>query len=315
MNYRHAFHAGNFADVFKHAALALIVEYLKRKTAPFALMDTHAGLGRYDLAAAEAERTGEWRDGIGRVLASPARLPGLASLFKAIAAVNGGKKPTRDNPPRWYPGSPRIARTLMRKCDRLWCAELHPEDARALAREFRGDAQALVRRMDGYEALRAWLPPREKRGVVLIDPPFEQRDEFKLLLKGLGDGHRRFATGTFVLWYPIKDPRPVAAFHRALADSGIRKILVAELSSLRAGGEAIQPGSPRRFAPRDDGKPRPPDDPARLNGCGLIVVNPPWRLDRDLAELVAGLRAILGESDGSADRKEKARVVRWLVGE
>ena len=308
MNYRHAFHAGNFADVFKHAALALIVEHLKRKATPFAVVDTHAGLGRYDLAAPEAERTGEWRDGIGRVLESNPDLPGLASLMKAIAAVNNRQKPTAGHLPRWYPGSPRIARTLMRPGDRLWCAELHPEDARALARLFGGDGQVVARHMDGYEALRAWLPPAPRanprghdskaagirpplrRGVVLIDPPFEQRDEFKLLLKGLGDGHRRFATGTFVLWYPIKDLKPVAAFHQALARSGIKRILAAELLL------------------------RPPINPEQLNGCGLIVVNPPWRLDQDLAELAAGLRAILGGPDEGPNRREKSEV-RWLVGE
>jgi 23S rRNA (adenine2030-N6)-methyltransferase len=291
MNYRHAFHAGNFADVFKHAAFALIVEHLKRKPAPFAVVDTHAGLGRYDLAAPEAERTGEWREGIGRVLGSTADLPGLASLLKAVAAVNGGKKPTAASPPRWYPGSPRIARALLRARDRLWCAELHPEDARVLAREFRGDGQVQVRHMDGYEAIRAWLPPQEKRGIVLVDPPFEQRDEFRVLLKGLKDGHRRFATGIFVLWYPIKDRAPIEAFHKALAQSGIRRILVAELA-LRA-----------RV------------DPERLQGCGLIVVNPPWRFDSDLAELTAGLKGVLENDSEGLARPVESPAVRWLVGE
>ncbi len=293
MNYRHAFHAGNFADVFKHAALALIIEYLKHKATPFAVVDTHAGLGRYDLAAPEAERTGEWRLGIGRVLESDPDLPGLASLMRAIAAVNDGglaraertiKKPSPEHLPRWYPGSPRVARTLLRKNDRLWCAELHPDDAHVLAREFAGDASVEARRMDGYEAIRAWLPPREKRGVALIDPPFEQRDEFHYLLKGLKDGHRRFATGIFVLWYPIKGRAPVDGFHKALAESGIRKILAAELLL------------------------RPPIDPKQLNGCGLIVVNPPWRLDSDLARLAGGLAGIFGEGRGSSE-------VCWLAGE
>jgi 23S rRNA (adenine2030-N6)-methyltransferase len=310
MNYRHVFHAGNFADVFKHAALALIVEYLKRKPAPFAVVDTHAGLGRYDLSAPEAERTGEWREGIGRVLESGPDLPGLASLMKAIAAVNSGKKPAPENLPRWYPGSPRIARALIRKQDRLWCAELHPDDARVLAREFRGDAQVEVRRMDGYEAIRAWLPPAPRanrhadrrasarrgesmeeaagirppmrRGVALIDPPFESRDEFRHLLKGLKDGHRRFATGIFVLWHPIKDRAPVDGFHRALAESGIRRILAAELLI------------------------RPLDNPERLNGCGLIVVNPPWRLDSDIARLAAGLAGVFGGGEGASRVRELA---------
>ena len=287
MNYRHAFHAGNFADVFKHAAFALIIEYLKRKPAPFAVVDTHAGLGRYDLAAVEAEKTGEWRQGIGRVLDLPQRPPGLAPLLKVLAAANDGETSS----PRWYPGSPRIARTLLRKRDRLWCAELHPEDARVLMREFRGDGQVVARQMDGYEALRAWLPPPERRGVVLVDPPFEQRDEFKFLLKGLKDGYRRFETGVFVLWYPIKDRAPTEAFHQALGNSGIRRILAAELLL------------------------RPPTDPTRLNGCGLIVVNPPWRLDRDLAELEAGLRVVFNESGGNASQTRKTKAVHWLVGE
>jgi 23S rRNA (adenine2030-N6)-methyltransferase len=258
------------------------------------------------LAAPEAEKTGEWRQGIGRVLESPPDLPGLDLLLKAVAAVNGGVSLNArgDSPARLghYPGSPRVARVLMRKTDRLWCAELHPDDARALAREFRGDAQAEIRRMDGYEAIRAWLPPLPranprgestmaagirpppKRGVILIDPPFEQRDEFRHLLKGLKDGHRRFATGIFVLWYPIKNRAPVDAFHAALAESAIRRILAAELLI-----HAL-------------------DDPERLNGCGLIVVNPPWQFETDLARLAAGLARLFAPDEGASS-------VRWLAGE
>lgn len=300
MNYRHAYHAGNFADVFKHAGLALIIDHLKKKPTPFAVIDTHAGLGRYDLSAPEAEKTGEWRQGIGRVLDATPDLPGLDLLLKAIAAVNNGA--SLNARPRHYPGSPRVARTLLRKNDKLWCAELHPDDARALAREFRGDAQAEIRRMDGYEAIRAWLPPLPranprgestmaagirpppKRGVILIDPPFEQRDEFRYLLKGLKEGMRRFATGIFVLWYPIKNRAPVDAFHAALVESAIRRILAAELLI------------------------HAPGDPERLNGCGLIVVNPPWQFEADLALLAAGLARLFAPDEGASS-------VRWLAGE
>ena len=291
MNYRHAFHAGNFADVFKHAAMALILDYLKRKETPLAVIDTHAGLGRYDLTADEAERTGEWREGLGRVLAASARPPGLALLLKAIAAVNGAKKPTAQKPPRWYPGSPRIARTFLRARDRLFAAELHPEDSQVLMREFRGDDQAVVKRMDGYQAIKAWLPPESRRGLVLVDPPFERKDEFAALLKGLKDGHRRFATGVFVLWYPIKNRQPVDAFHKALVGSGIRRILAAELLL------------------------RPPTDPERLNGCGLIVVNPPWRFDLDLGKLVADLGVILEATSFAGAKPGRASAVWWIVGE
>lgn len=291
MNYRHAFHAGNFADVFKHAAMALILDYLKRKETPLAVIDTHAGLGRYDLTADEAERTGEWREGLGRVLAASARPPGLALLLKAIAAVNGAKKPTAQKPPRWYPGSPRIARTFLRARDRLFAAELHPEDSQVLMREFRGDDQAVVKRMDGYQAIKAWLPPESRRGLVLVDPPFERKDEFAALLKGLKDGHRRFATGVFVLWYPIKNRQPVDAFHKALVGSGIRRILAAELLL------------------------RPPTDPERLNGCGLIVVNPPWRFDLDLGKLVEDLGVILEATSFAGAKPGRASAVWWIAGE
>lgn len=291
MNYRHAFHAGNFADVFKHAAIALVIDYLKRKETPFCVVDTHAGLGRYDLTADEAERTGEWREGLGRVLAAKDRPPGVALLLKAVAAVNGKKKPAVERPPRWYPGSPRIARTLLRPQDRLFAAELHPEDSRVLAREFKGDEQTVVKRMDGYEAIKAWLPPKERRGLVLVDPPFERKDEFAVMLKGLKDGHRRFATGVFVLWYPIKDRPPVDAFYRALADSGIRRILAAELLL------------------------RPPTDPERLNGCGLIVVNPPWQFDSDLGRLAVDLATILGAERPAGAKPGRVSAVRWIAEE
>ncbi|MBM3565428.1 MAG: 23S rRNA (adenine(2030)-N(6))-methyltransferase RlmJ [Alphaproteobacteria bacterium] len=291
MNYRHAFHAGNFADIFKHAVIALVLEYLKQKDTPFAVVDTHAGLGRYDLTADEAERTGEWRSGLGRVLASSARPPGVALLLKAVAAVNGGQKPTAARPPRWYPGSPRVARAALRAKDRLFAAELHPEDSRALEREFGGDGHVVVKRMDGYEAIKAWLPPKERRGMVLVDPPFERKDEFAALLKGLKDGYRRFATGVFVLWYPIKDRRPVDGFHKNLAATGMRRILAAELLL------------------------RPPSDPETLNGCGLVIVNPPWKLESDLACLVAELGEIFDAVPPKRSGHGQSSAVWRLVGE
>lgn len=281
MNYRHAFHAGNFADVVKHAVLALAIERLKAKDAPFCVIDTHAGLGRYDLRSAPAQKTGEYKSGIARLLEREAgMLPSeLKPYLAAVRALNGG------GGLRWYPGSPRLVRSLMRRQDRLVLLELHPEDAAALTELFARDRQVSVQQADGYVGLKALLPPKERRGLVLIDPPFEVKDEFERLLRALRQAHRRWATGHYVIWYPIKDRAPVAAFHDALQATGIARILVSELL-LRAD-----------------------DDSERLNGCGLVLINPPWPLDQKLAELMPVLADILG-----AERDGGARVA-WLVPE
>ena len=200
MNYRHAYHAGNFSDVFKHALLTLVVEHLKGKASPFAAIDTHAGIGRYDLTSEAATKTGEWRDGIGRLIGRDDVPAALGPYLGAVARQNGGRLPKTIDGLRHYPGSPAIVAHLMRKDDRLRAAELHPEDARALARTFAADRRVTVDRIDGYTALKAWLPPQERRGLALVDPPFERTDEFDAMLRGLVAGHRRFQTGVFMLW-------------------------------------------------------------------------------------------------------------------
>lgn len=281
MNYRHAYHAGNFADVVKHAVLALAIERLKAKDAPFCVIDTHAGLGRYDLRSSPAQKTGEYKSGIARLLErDPALLPSeLRSYLAAVKALNGG------GGLRWYPGSPRLVRSLMRRQDRLVLLELHPEDAAALLELFARDRQVSVQQADGYIGVKALLPPKERRGLVLIDPPFEVKDEFERLARALRQAHRRWATGHYVIWYPIKDRMPVTVFHDALKATGIERILVTELLLRGA------------------------DDPGRLNGCGLVLINPPWPLDQKLAELMPVLADILGaERDGGAR-------VQWLVPE
>jgi 23S rRNA (adenine2030-N6)-methyltransferase len=259
VNYRHAFHAGNFADCMKHALLVWLVGALARKPAGFAVLDTHAGIGRYDLAAGPAERTGEWRAGIARLLEDPpAPLADYVGLVRRLGL---------------YPGSPALVRALLRPQDRLACCELHPEDALQLRREFAGDRQVAVHHRDGWEALGALLPPAEKRGLVLIDPPFEQPDEFARLAAGLRAGHARFRGGVFAAWYPIKHRTPVRAFHTALAESGMRDIVAAELWL------------------------REPTDPARLNGCGLTVINPPWMFEAAAEPILAALLARLGDRE------------------
>lgn len=259
MNYRHAFHAGNFADVLKHAALLLALERLKAKEKGFLVLDAQAGRGAYDLASDEARRTGEAEGGVLRALAAADPPPSLAPYLDAVRRFNAGGAVRR------YPGSPRLARMALRPQDRLVANELHPEDAAALAAEFAGDRQVRVRREDAYALLKSALPPPERRGLVLLDPPFEAPDEFARLAAGLEAARRRWATGVYLLWRPIKARGPAHAFHAALAEAGAGRILTAELLV------------------------EPPDDPARLSGCGLEIVNPPWRLEEALAELLPWL--------------------------
>ena len=259
MNYRHAFHAGNFADCFKHALLVWLLRAMQRKPAAMLMLDTHAGIGAYDLSATPAERTGEARAGILRLLAQP---PEALADYLAIVAALG-----------LYPGSPAIARHLLRPQDRMVCCELHPEDAETLYRRYARDAQVAVHRRDGYEALRAFLPPAERRGLVLIDPPYESPDEFYRLADGLKLAHRRFAGGVLAAWYPIKHRAPVRAFHTALRDAGIRDAVAAELWL------------------------REPLDAGRLNGCGLVVVNPPFRFLEECAPILSALRDGLGSGE------------------
>ncbi len=272
MNYRHAFHAGNFADVLKHVVLTRIVEYLKRKDKAFRVIDTHAGAGLYDLSSDEAQRGGEWQDGIGRIIG--ADLPGdvaalLAPWLDAVRSLNPDGGLTR------YPGSPLLTRNLLRKQDRLTAIELHPADAEALRGLFAGDYQVRVIELDGWLALGAHLPPKEKRGLVLVDPPFEKAGEFDRLADGLAKAHKRWPGGTYALWYPIKDRKAVRAFRDRLAGLGIPAIIDVTLE-IRA--------------PSVDG---------RLDGTGMVVVNPPYPLAGECAVFLPAIGRLMAE-DGRA---------------
>jgi len=278
MNYRHAYHAGNFADVVKHAVLALVIEHLKLKPAPFRIIDTHAGIGAYDLASVEAQKTGEWREGIGRVMdatPSPAAAAELAPYLDVVRRLNPRGGVTR------YPGSPLIARELMRGNDRLVVNELHPEDQSSLARMFGHDAQVKVMALDAWTAVKALLPPPERRGLVLIDPAFEQPGELDRLVDALKDSLRRFSGGTYLLWYPIKEKAPVSAFHRKIAALDLPKAMALEL--MIRGGE----------------------DETRLNGAGILVVNAPFTLQRRLEAVMPELAAVLAQGEGAGWRLEE----------
>lgn len=278
MNYRHIYHAGNFADVMKHAVLALAVSHLRIKPAAFRFIDTHAGIGRYDLSADEAQRTGEYRDGIGRLFGRPSPHPALAPYLDAVHALNP------DGVLRVYPGSPLLVRHLLREQDRMTLAELHPHDAQTLKDLFARDRAVSVHHMDGYQALKAHLPPPEKRGLVLTDPPFESPGEFATMAAALARAHKRWPGGIYALWYPIKERPAVWRFHEALAEAGIPRILTAELTI------------------HDE------DTHLRLNGCGMVIVNPPWKLDETLAEVLPALQDRLAVTGGGSR-------VNWLVPE
>ena len=282
MNYRHVYHAGNFADVVKHAVLARLVEYLKQKEKAFRVIDTHAGTGRYDLSSEAAQKTGEWQGGIGRLLEmalDPAAAGLLAPYLQAVKNVNG------DDDLRTYPGSPSVVRHLLRVQDRLTAIELHPRDAAQLRALFSGDFQVRVIELDGWLALGAHLPPKEKRGLVLVDPPFEQEGEFGRLVDGLRTAHRRWPGGIYALWYPVKDRAAVVAFRDSLRRAAIPKILDVVLEI------------------------RTPSAEPRLDGCGMVIVNPPFTLEQEMQLILPALHGVLAET--KAARWE----LEWLAGE
>ena len=275
MNYRHIYHAGNFADVFKHIVLMLLLGHLLKKDRPFFVLDTHAGLGLYDLSAAQAQKTSESAAGIGRLWETE-NLPGAVAHY--VAAV---RRYNPDGVLRFYPGSPLIAHDVMRLSDRLAANELHPGDGEVLKNSLKIFRNVRVEAMDAYRALKSFLPPPEKRGLALVDPPFEAPDEFVRLTQGLKEAHARWATGIYALWYPIKDPAQIAGWHRDLGASGITRITAFDFYLHH-----------------------PVKDRGKLNGCGLAVVNPPWTLADELRTIMPFLTAVLTEGRGRFDVNE-----------
>ena len=279
MNYRHAYHAGSHADVLKHAVLARAIEHLKKKNRPFRVIDAHAGLGAYALNGVEAGKTREWEGGIGKMAAPFA--PEIEALLKpyreVIVALNPAGGVAR------YPGSPELTARLMREQDRLIANELHPDDSAVLELHFIRDARVTVTRFDAEASVKANLPPPERRGLILIDPPYEEDNEAQRALRMLAQGHRRFASGVFMLWYPVKDDSPAQGIVNSCAALALPGTLKVEMR-IR---EAFQGGG--------------------LAGSGLVVVNPPWQLDEELRILIPALASRLGLGDwGHA-------AIDWLV--
>ncbi|MEN1939668.1 23S rRNA (adenine(2030)-N(6))-methyltransferase RlmJ [Luteimonas sp. MJ246] len=276
MNYRHAFHAGNHADVLKHVVLLALCDALVAKPAPLFALDTHAGRGLYHLAGASAKRTGEADDGIARLFAEMPKDPLLRRYLDAVRACR------QEHGADAYPGSPWLLAHALRPDDRIACCELQPEEAKVLGATFASDRRVRVHGGDGYAAMRALLPPRDGetrigRGLVLVDPPYEtQLAEFDDSLAAIREGLRRFPQGVFALWYPIKLRRTLGPFQRRAADLPAKSALLAELMV------------------------RPDDSPLRMNGSGLLVVNPPWQFDAVLEPALAALARALGERGASA---------------
>jgi 23S rRNA (adenine2030-N6)-methyltransferase len=266
MNYRHAFHAGNFADCMKHALTVALLRALLKKPAPLFVLDTHGGAGQYDLETGAAARTREAEGGIRRLLENtPEPLADYVALVRELGL---------------YPGSPRLVRALLRPDDRLACCELHPEEYASLRRRFARDPQVAVHRRDAWEALKALLPPAQKRGLILIDPPYEDPTEYLRLAEGLKVAHTRFRGAVIAAWYPAKRRASVRSFFSSLA---IPDVIVAEFLL------------------------REPIDPTRLNGCGLVIVNPPWLFEETARPIMDSLLERLGEREPG----EAATITRW----
>lgn len=280
MNYRHAYHAGNFADVLKHAVLCQVLSYLKLKDKPFRVIDTHGGLGCYDLSSTEAVKTGEWRDGIGRVVqhrfSSSVQSflePYLSGVLRANDAQTSRSLSLDDG--FIYPGSPLFASQLIRRDDKLITNELHPDDQSGLVDVLRPFRNAKVLKLDAWQLLKAQLPPVERRGLIVIDPAFEQPDELEVMSETLKRALKRFPYGIFLVWYPVKDMAAVEAFRSSVTASLDGSWLEARLRIAR------------------------PFPGLGLTECGLLVLNPPYKLADELGPVLSELASVLAEDDGA----------------
>ncbi len=277
LSYRHSFHAGNHADVVKHIVQSLILDSLKNKEKPFVYHDTHSGVGRYDLHHEWSEKTGEYKQGIARLWQQDNPPAEIASYLNAVKALN-------QDTLRFYPGSPRIARALIRPQDRMVLTELHPSDYPLLEQEFSHDRQVHIYKEDGFQRLKASLPPKERRGLVLIDPPYELAHEYRDVVKAIAQSHKRWATGIYAIWYPVVNRYDVEDMLEGLQALGIRKILQIELG--------VAPDSNERG----------------MTASGMIVINPPWTLAAQMQSILPFLQQTIAPATGH-------HKVEWIVPE
>ena len=274
MNYRHAYHAGNFADAVKHTVLLMVLDYLLQKDKPIFCLDTHAGIGLYDLSGTEAQKTGEWQGGIGKLWDIPNLPEPIQRYVSAMKALNEG------DGFQIYAGSPALIAQTIRPQDRFVACDLHPVDAQTLSENIAdmGQGRVKIEQGDGYQTSKALLPPPERRGLVLIDPPFEDRGEFAQLTRALRHALKRWATGVYMIWYPIKDKATVTAWHNDLREiNGLPETLAVEFYL------------------------RPPTDPDLLNGTGLLIVNPPYQLADNITDILPAFLHCLTGGKGTAE--------------
>jgi 23S rRNA (adenine2030-N6)-methyltransferase len=276
LSYQHGFHAGNFADVHKHLLLVLLLQALNRKAKPWSYLETHGGRAQYDLHGEQAAKTGEFQQGIARLWRQPVPAA-VAPYLELVESLNAQAL-------RHYPGSPLIAARLARRDDRISVMELHPAEADALRQAFRQDSRVAVHHRDGYEGVLSLLPPKPNRGVVLIDPAYEVKSEYQQVARFVGKARARWPNGCFALWYPLLPAGLWRGMKAELAASGLRNVLCFELEVMAPAGER------------------------GMYGSGLLVINPPWRLDATLARISPWLQATLQQGEGRWR-------VEWLVPE
>ena len=268
LSYRHSFHAGNHADVIKHIVQSLILSSLQQKEKPFVYHDTHSGVGRYDLNHEWSEKTGEYKLGIGRLWDEVELPEELNNYLDAIKQLNEG------NELQFYPGSPRVARAHLRKQDRMVLTELHPSDYPLLQQEFQRDRQVSIFKEDGFQRLKASLPPKERRGLVLIDPPYELAKEYRDVAQAIYQAHKRWATGIYAIWYPVVNRCDIEDMIESIKGLGIRKILQIELG--------VAPDTNERG----------------MTASGMIVINPPWKLEQQMKTILPFLKNTIAPATG-----------------
>ncbi|ENM3767571.1 23S rRNA (adenine(2030)-N(6))-methyltransferase RlmJ [Vibrio cholerae] len=278
LSYRHSFHAGNHADVLKHIVQSLILNSLQQKEKPFVYHDTHSGVGRYDLTHEWSEKTGEYKQGIARVWQQDNIPAELDSYLDAIRQLNQGETP------RYYPGSPRVARAHLREQDRMVLTELHPSDYPLLEQEFHRDRQVSIYKEDGFARLKASLPPQERRGLVLIDPPYELAKEYRDVVRAIAQSYKRWATGIYAIWYPVVNRCDIDDMLEGLQGLEIRKILQIELG--------VAPDTNERG----------------MTASGMIVINPPWTLESQMQTILPFLKQAIAPATGHYK-------VEWVVPE
>ena len=275
LGYQHGYHAGNFADVLKHIVLIEVLNYLKRKETALCYIDTHAGRGIYRLEGPEAQKNKEYMTGIGRLLERADPPGGVAPYVSTVREFNSG------NQLNTYPGSPVIAAHLLRKQDRLFCYELHPREFRVLQEQLKADKRIKTYQNDGFNSSGGLLPPKERRGLVLIDPPYELKTDYQNVVSALQAFYKRFPGGCYLLWYPVVTRSLSRAMERALKTSGIKNMLLLELG--------VKPDAPG----------------LGMTACGLIIVNPPWALADEMKALMPWLAETLGENQQGHYRIEQ----------